>query len=169
MGTETELDVEGQTEPPICGLNKTSDSHSSDPSPGTGSNTNPNSPSKSESATLADDTDAATAECAVIQSNRDGAGAEYAYSYTVPQVCVLLNTDADNGLDTSEAARRLARYGPNKVEGAKGLSMWTILIRQVSNSLTLVLVITMILSFAIDDYIEGGVIGAVILLNIVVG
>lgn len=41
--------------------------------------------------------------------------------------------------------------------------------RQVSNSLTLVLVITMVLSFAISDYIEGGVIAAVILLNIIVG
>ncbi|GKT89137.1 LOW QUALITY PROTEIN: potassium/sodium efflux P-type ATPase [Colletotrichum tofieldiae] len=41
--------------------------------------------------------------------------------------------------------------------------------RQISNSLTLVLVIVMILSFAIQDYIEGGVITAVILLNIVVG
>ncbi len=67
--------------------------------------------------------------------------------------------------------------------------MWTILLRQVSNSLTLVrgppwllcprspathqntqvLVITMVLSFAIDDHIEGGVIAAVILLNVVVG
>lgn len=34
---------------------------------------------------------------------------------------------------------------------------------------TQVLVITMVLSFAIDDHIEGGVIAAVILLNIVVG
>lgn len=32
-----------------------------------------------------------------------------------------------------------------------------------------VLVITMAVSFGIDDYIEGGVIAAVILLNIVVG
>jgi Na+-exporting ATPase len=32
-----------------------------------------------------------------------------------------------------------------------------------------VLVITMVLSFAIKDHIEGGVIAAVILLNIVVG
>jgi hypothetical protein len=41
-----------------------------------------------------------------------------------------------------------------------------------SSNLTLctqVLVITMALSFGIDDYIEGGVITAVILLNIVVG
>lgn len=74
-----------------------------------------------------------------------------------------------NGIDAAEAARRLEQHGPNKVEGAKGLSLWTILLRQVSNSLTLVLVITMVLSFAIDDKIEGGVIAAVILLNIVVG
>lgn len=47
--------------------------------------------------------------------------------------------------------------------------MFQILLRQVSNSLTLVLLITMILSFSLDDYIEGSVILAVILLNIVVG
>ena len=41
--------------------------------------------------------------------------------------------------------------------------------RQVANSLTFVLLITMALSFAIDDYIEGGVVTAVILLNICVG
>jgi Na+-exporting ATPase len=39
----------------------------------------------------------------------------------------------------------------------------------VSNSLTLVLVIAMILSYATLDFIEGGVINAVIILNIVVG
>jgi Na+-exporting ATPase len=40
-----------------------------------------------------------------------------------------------------------------------------------ANSLTgiQVLLITMALSFGIDDYIEGGVITAVIVLNIVVG
>ena len=47
--------------------------------------------------------------------------------------------------------------------------MWKILLRQISNSLTFVLLIVMGLSFGIDDYIEGGVITAVILLNIVVG
>jgi potassium/sodium efflux P-type ATPase len=39
----------------------------------------------------------------------------------------------------------------------------------VSNSLTLVLVIAMVLSYATLDFIEGGVINAVIILNIVVG
>lgn len=47
--------------------------------------------------------------------------------------------------------------------------MWKILMRQISNSLTFVLIIVMAISFGIDDYIEGGVITAVILLNIIVG
>lgn len=47
--------------------------------------------------------------------------------------------------------------------------MWKILMRQISNSLTFVLIIVMAISFGIDDHIEGGVITAVILLNIIVG
>ena len=50
-----------------------------------------------------------------------------------------------------------------------GVTWWQILIRQVSNSLTLVLVIAMTISYATLDFIEGGVISAVIILNIVVG
>jgi len=142
MGTEIELDAEGQTEPPIRGLK-------SPESP-------PSTISPSPNATLT-----TLADNAFVP--------ESAHTLSVPDVCALLHTDPENGLDGAEAARRLQHHGPNKVEGAKGLSLWTILLRQVSNSLTLVLVITMVLSFAIDDFIEGGVITAVILLNIVVG
>jgi len=92
-----------------------------------------------------------------------------AHTVPVDQLARLLESQTKDGLDPAEAARRLARDGPNKVEGAEGVSVWKIFLRQISNSLTIVLVITMVLSFAIDDYIEGGVILAVILLNIVVG
>ncbi|CAJ2504673.1 Uu.00g120670.m01.CDS01 [Anthostomella pinea] len=81
----------------------------------------------------------------------------------------LLLTSAEHGLTGAEAARRLEQDGPNRVEGVKELSVWKILLRQVSNSLTMVLILVMALSFAIKDFIEGGVIAAVILLNIVVG
>ncbi|KAH6645069.1 calcium-transporting ATPase [Truncatella angustata] len=81
----------------------------------------------------------------------------------------LLKTSFQNGLDAGEAAARLEQDGPNKVEGAKGLSPWKIFLRQISNSLTLVLVAVMAISFAIHDYIEGGIIAFVICLNIVVG
>ncbi|KAK5651582.1 hypothetical protein OQA88_11855 [Cercophora sp. LCS_1] len=149
MGTENDLDVEGQTEPPIRGLTR---------SRSVSSQSNPPSASPTLAGTLVTDDELSTAF-----------DPDTAHTLPVPGVCALLNTNPENGLDAAEAARRLQHHGPNKVEGAKGLSLWTILLRQVSNSLTLVLVLTMVLSFAIHDHIEGGVIVAVIVFNIVVG
>ncbi|KAF9691426.1 hypothetical protein EKO04_010817 [Ascochyta lentis] len=91
------------------------------------------------------------------------------HTLSFEQVAEALRVDINHGLSTTEAESRLGLYGPNKVKGAEGLSMWKILMRQISNSLTFVLIIVMAISFGIDDYIEGGVITAVILLNIIVG
>ncbi|GAB1318305.1 P-type Na(+) transporter [Madurella fahalii] len=154
MGTENDLDVEGQTEPPICGLKSSASS----------------TPSPTLAGTAGTDADGTVGRGSITTIDTAPVfSPESAHTLTVPDVCALLETDLENGIDISEATRRLQHHGPNKVEGAKGLSVWTILLRQVSNSLTLVLVITMVLSFAINDHIEGGVIAAVILLNIVVG
>ncbi|KAL2263366.1 hypothetical protein VTK26DRAFT_7087 [Humicola hyalothermophila] len=158
MGTENDLDVEGQTEPPICGLKS---SVACTPSPTLAETAGPDATTAGRRGSITSTVDT-TVTAPVFTP-------ESAHIYSVPDVCAFLETDADHGIDAHEAARRLERHGPNKVEGAKGLSVWTILLRQVSNSLTIVLVITMVLSFAIDDHIEGGVIAAVILLNIVVG
>ncbi|KAI0408515.1 hypothetical protein F4802DRAFT_605110 [Xylaria palmicola] len=99
----------------------------------------------------------------------DSHGLRAPHTLPVNQLESLVDTDASHGLSHAEAARRLAEYGPNRVKAAKGLSAWKILLRQVSNSLTVVLILVMALSFAIHDYAEGGVITAVIVLNIVVG
>jgi potassium/sodium efflux P-type ATPase len=76
---------------------------------------------------------------------------------------------SSNGLDPTDASARLQKYGSNVLATSGGVTIWSILIRQVSNSLTLVLVIAMVLSYATFDWIEGGVISAVIVLNIIVG
>jgi len=91
------------------------------------------------------------------------------HTLTSEEVAEQLGVDINHGLPHPEAESRLQLHGPNKVKGAEGLSMWKILLRQISNSLTFVLIIVMAISFGIDDYIEGAVITAVILLNIVVG
>jgi Na+-exporting ATPase len=82
---------------------------------------------------------------------------------------IYLLTSFRSGLATSDAADRREKYGRNKLEMSGGVTWWNILVRQVSNSLTLVLVIAMVLSYATLDFIEGGVINAVIILNIIVG
>ncbi|EDP53796.1 hypothetical protein KXX16_005569 [Aspergillus fumigatus] len=167
MGIETSPpDVEESTEPPICPC---TDKHTSVPSnhicevkaelgvekleyPATLEFSTPNL-YKSANAAFGDDE--SSAHCA----------------HTLPpeRLASLLQVDIQNGLSSAEAATRLERDGPNRVQEIEGVSTWKILLRQVSNSLTMVLLITMAISFGIHDYIEGGVITAVIVLNIVVG
>ncbi|PVH76835.1 putative calcium-transporting ATPase 3 [Cadophora sp. DSE1049] len=74
-----------------------------------------------------------------------------------------------HGLSSPEAVSRLERDGPNKIDGSGKVSIGEVLLRQVSNSLTIVLVIAMALSYGTLDFIEGAVISAVIVLNIVLG
>ncbi|CAZ84660.1 unnamed protein product [Tuber melanosporum] len=81
----------------------------------------------------------------------------------------LYSVDMSSGLTAKEAAERLSRDGPNKLTDTGGITWWSVLVRQVSNSLTLVLVIAMAASYGMLDFIEGSVISAVILLNIVIG
>lgn len=92
-------------------------------------------------------------------------------AHTLPaeRVAALLDSNLQDGLSNQDAAARLARDGPNTIKGAKGLSLWEIFLQQVANALTVVLIAVTALSFAIQDYIEGGVVAAVIVLNIVVG
>lgn len=92
-------------------------------------------------------------------------------AHTLPaeRVAVLLDSHLQDGLSNEDAAARLARDGPNTIKGAKGPSLWEIFLQQVANALTVVLIAVTALSFAIQDYIEGGVVAAVIVLNIVVG
>lgn len=91
------------------------------------------------------------------------------HTLSARRVAELLRTDAEDGLSDVEAAARLARDGPNAIKGAKGMSLWEIFLQQVANALTAVLIAVMALSFAIHDFVEGGVVLAVILLNIIVG
>lgn len=65
--------------------------------------------------------------------------------------------------------RRLDNYGPNELGQMEGVSPIKILIVQVANAMTLVLILAMAVSFGIQSWIEGGLVTTVILLNIIVG
>ncbi|KAJ5892104.1 ATPase P-type K/Mg/Cd/Cu/Zn/Na/Ca/Na/H-transporter [Penicillium subrubescens] len=167
MGIETLPDVEESTEPPICALREyTSNSQgiaalSFEPCD---ANEKPTRVPTSHSLPLSVDRHASTGP---LQSLEDQI--RNTHLLEPARIAELLKTDLNNGLSNAEANERLQKDGPNSVREAKSISVWGILLRQVSNSLTIVLLITMALSFGIDDYIEGGVITAVILLNIIVG
>jgi potassium/sodium efflux P-type ATPase len=92
-----------------------------------------------------------------------------AHSLTVSEVATQLNANVDSGLSDAEGKARLEKFGQNDLGDAKGVSPVRILIAQVANAMTLVLIMAMAVSFAIKSWIEGGVITGVIALNVIVG
>jgi len=158
MGVETTPDVEESTEPPICPFTETN------PQPNV-TNRLHTKPCDTDKNSISHTDNTTPFETQASKEEPD----QNAHLIEPSELASLLHTDLRNGLAGTEAASRLQRDGPNTVREMEGVSVWGILLRQVSNSLTLVLLITMALSFGIDDYIEGGVITAVIVLNIVVG
>ncbi|KKK16347.1 hypothetical protein ARAM_007084, partial [Aspergillus rambellii] len=92
-------------------------------------------------------------------------------AHTLPYEAILqeLRANSEEGLTAAEAKKRLELYGPNELQGGEGVSIIKIVIRQIANAMMLVLIIAMAVSFGIKSWIEGGVISAVIGLNIAVG
>ncbi|KAL8805822.1 MAG: hypothetical protein Q9182_001734 [Xanthomendoza sp. 2 TL-2023] len=80
-----------------------------------------------------------------------------------------LQTNDETGLSPHKAQEAQGAYGPNKLEGEDGVKWYSVLLKQVSNAMILVLVLAMALSYGVTDYIEGGVITAVIILNVAIG
>ena len=85
------------------------------------------------------------------------------------QVAEELRADTDDGLTSEDAKKRLDDYGENVLGDTGGVNPGKILLRQVANAMTLVLIMAMSVSFGIGSYIEGAVIAGVIGLNIAVG
>ncbi|KAF9457771.1 sodium transport ATPase, partial [Collybia nuda] len=92
-----------------------------------------------------------------------------AHTLTVSQLIEDLGTSQADGLSKNEAARRLESCGENVLKGEDGVSALRVLLGQFANALTLVLLAALALSFGVQDFIEGAVIAAVIVLNTTVG
>ncbi|KAL5326828.1 hypothetical protein ACEPPN_004517 [Leptodophora sp. 'Broadleaf-Isolate-01'] len=91
------------------------------------------------------------------------------HQLTADQLAAETGANLLDGLTEAEAKSRQEKHGPNELDDGPGVNPAKILLRQVANAMTLVLILAMAVSFGIGSYIEGGVISAVIVLNIVVG
>nr|MBO2471967.1 calcium-translocating P-type ATPase, SERCA-type [Bacillota bacterium] len=84
-------------------------------------------------------------------------------------VLAALGSDAQTGLSSSEAAARLARYGPNKLPSAPRRSFVQMLWEQLTEPLVLVLLGAAVLSAVLREWVDVFVILAIALLNAVLG
>lgn len=76
---------------------------------------------------------------------------------------------SDHGLRAAEAARRLQRIGPNRLDMAQGPGLWRRFLAQFNNLLILVLLAAATVTALIGHTLDAIVILAVVLLNVSIG
>jgi calcium-translocating P-type ATPase len=91
------------------------------------------------------------------------------HALDVSAVADALAADLDRGLDSAEAAARLARFGPNRPRPQRRPPYLRIAAAQLLDPLVALLVAATAISIAIGDTIEGIAIAAIVVLNGVLG
>jgi Ca2+-transporting ATPase len=74
-----------------------------------------------------------------------------------------------NGLSEIEAEKRLSKHGRNTLPEEKPLNWMNILLSQFKNVLVYILVFTGLLSLLLGEIVDGGVIFAAVIINVIVG
>ena len=81
----------------------------------------------------------------------------------------LLNSDAEAGLSTAEAQRRLVEHGPNELVERGLKSPWHILWEQLTGLMVVILIVAAVVSGAVGDWKDAIAILAIVVLNAVLG
>jgi P-type Ca2+ transporter type 2C len=80
----------------------------------------------------------------------------------------ILNA-TDSGLTDAEAEARLREFGPNKLPERPPAALWQILLRQFYSPLIYILLLAAAVAAFIGDLKDAGFIGAVLVLNAIIG
>ncbi len=89
-------------------------------------------------------------------------------SQTIDRLYKDIGTSAE-GLSSAEAATRLAKFGPNEIAEAGGPSPWRMLLGQFTSPVIYILLGAVVVSAAIGEVIDASVVGAILVLNAVLG
>lgn len=80
----------------------------------------------------------------------------------------MLDT-SPHGLTKDEAVARIERYGPNRLQEVKPPGALTVLLHQFQSPLIYILLVATVVTLALQEYIDSGVIAFVLALNAVIG
>jgi Ca2+-transporting ATPase len=91
------------------------------------------------------------------------------HAESVEAVCEALRTDARSGLSEAMAEARLATAGPNRLPETKPPTRLDRLQRQLGNAMIVLLAAAAAISLAIGEWVDAGVIVAIVVLNTLLG
>ena len=105
----------------------------------------------------------------LVDHLRDKRGTPSAWGMDALEVAARLGSDPATGLASTEAARRLALDGPNELEEVASRPAWRLFLDQFANTMIVVLLVALAMTALIGDLKDALVIGAVVVLNALVG
>jgi magnesium-transporting ATPase (P-type) len=90
------------------------------------------------------------------------------HTLSVAQAEAHLEATSD-GLSATEAARRLEAHGPNRLAEVRPTPAWVTFLAQFKSPLIFILLLAGVMTLALGEYVDTGVIAAVLLLNASIG
>ncbi|MCX7724708.1 MAG: cation-transporting P-type ATPase [Thermodesulfovibrio sp.] len=90
------------------------------------------------------------------------------YQIPIKDIYHRLNT-SEKGLSSEEAKKRLEKYGKNKIQEEEKINRLKIFIHQFTSPLIYILIIAGFITIFLKEYIDAGVIFAVVILNSIIG
>ncbi len=102
-------------------------------------------------------------------SRQDNRLEEDYHTITAESTADRFGVDPQSGLSTTHAEQLLTACGPNELSKPPKTSMWRRVIAQFRGAIVLILLAAVAVSIALGDWVEAGVILAIVLLNAAVG
>ena len=104
-----------------------------------------------------------------VESQSSGLPAPKWHELDSKAVAELLRSDVVDGLTGAEATRRLREYGRNELQTRGSRRAWLILWEQLTALMVLILLAAASVSLLLGDFSDAIAIGAIILLNVLLG
>jgi len=92
-----------------------------------------------------------------------------AHTLALEDLVLELQTRLNHGLTTEEAAERLRQFGPNELQERPRPGFFQLLLGQFNDFLVLILIASAIISLFLGEYLDAGVILAIVVLNAILG
>ena len=85
------------------------------------------------------------------------------------EIATLLESDGTKGLDVFEVAHRQTHFGPNRLTLKKSKNPLILFLLQFNQPLVYILLGAVVITFALQEWVDSGVIFGVVLVNAVIG
>jgi P-type Ca2+ transporter type 2C len=92
-----------------------------------------------------------------------------AHTLALQDLVLELQTRLNHGLTAEEAAERLCQFGPNELQERPRPGFLQLLLGQFNDFLVLILIASAVISLFLGEYLDAGVILAIVVLNAILG